>query len=181
MTVSTTVATPNLAQRTIQHVASLRPVAAVFRHTFHHVDRWVLGVLRGRTLSGVLAGVPNIMLTTTGAKSGSPRTVPLVGVPLDGDDIAIIGTRWGSQHDPGWSHNLTAHPRADMERDGEHVDVTARRVPPGDEYDAIMCRADEVYVGFAKYRRRITHREVPVFVLTRHDGRHERPDEASVD
>ena len=76
-----------------------------------------------------------------------------------------VGTRWGSQHDPGWSHNLTAHPRADMERDGEHVDVTARRVPPGDEYDAIMCRADEVYVGFAKYRRRITHREVPVFVL----------------
>ncbi len=167
MTASTTVGPPNIAQRAIQHVASLRPVAAMFRYTFHHVDRWALAVLRGRTLSGVLAGVPNIMLTTTGAKSGKPRTVPLVGVPVDGGDLAVIGTRWGSEHNPGWYHNLSKDPRAVMERDGERIDVTARRVTDSDEYDDIMRRADEVYIGFAKYRRRITRRDVPIFVLAR--------------
>ena len=63
----------NPVQRLIQHVASLRPVAFVFRHTLHHLDRALLPVLRGRTLSSVLAGVPNIMLTTTGARTGRCR------------------------------------------------------------------------------------------------------------
>jgi deazaflavin-dependent oxidoreductase (nitroreductase family) len=149
----------------IQRIASLRPVAAVFRHTFHHIDRWGLAALRGRTLSGVLAGVPNIMLTTTGAKSGKARTVPLVGVPLDAGAIAVIGTRWGSQHNPGWSYNLANDPRAVVERGGTRIEVAARRVEDPDEYDAIMRRADDVYVGFAKYRRRISRRTVPIFVL----------------
>ena len=162
-----TAATPNVLQRMIQHIASLRPVAAIFRHTFHHVDRVAVRVFGGRTLSGILAGVPNIMLTTTGARSGEPRTVPLVGVPLASGDLAIVGTRWGSQHDPGWSHNLTAEPHAVVERDGRRDAVTARRVTDRDEYDAILRRADEVYVGFAKYRRRISRRTVPVFLLTR--------------
>jgi deazaflavin-dependent oxidoreductase (nitroreductase family) len=163
--IATTVRTPNRVQRVMQHIASLRPVAAVFRHTFHHIDRWGLGLLRGRTLSSVLAGVPNILLTTTGAQTGRPRTVPLVGVPLDGGATALVGTRWGSEHNPGWSYNLMKEPRAVVERDGQRFDVVARRVVDGDEYAAIMRRADQVYVGFAKYRRRITRRDVPVFVL----------------
>ena len=167
MTATTTLTTPNRVQRMMQHIASLRPVAAVFRHTFHHVDRWGLGVLRGRTLSSVIAGVPNILLTTTGAKTGKQRTVPLVGVPVDGGRIAVVGTRWGSEHNPGWSYNLTEDPHAVVERDGRQIQVVARRVVDRDEYDAIMRRADEVYVGFPKYRRRITRRAVPVFVLER--------------
>ena len=165
MIASTTAPTPNLAQRLIQHVASMRPVAAVFRHTFHHIDRWTRGALRGRTLSGILAGVPNVMLTTTGAKSGKARTVPVVGVPVDGGAIAVVGTRWGSQHNPGWSYNLVANPHAVVERSGERIEVEARRVDDAEEYDTIMRRADEVYVGFAKYRRRVTRRSVPIFVL----------------
>ena len=165
MTATTNLTRPNHVQRMMQHIASLRPVAAVFRHTFHHIDRWGLGILRGRTLSSVIAGVPNIMLTTTGAKTGKLRTVPLVGVPVEGRRIAVVGTRWGSEHNPGWSYNLTEDPHAVVERDGERIEVVARRVLDRDEYDAIMCRADEVYVGFPKYRRRISRRAVPVFVL----------------
>jgi hypothetical protein len=96
----------------IQRIASLRPVAAVFRHTFHHIDRWGLAALRGRTLSGVLAGVPNIMLTTTGAKSGKARTVPLVGVPLDAGAIAVIGTGRASRSRPAASRTLTSTTRS---------------------------------------------------------------------
>jgi len=68
--------TANPVQRVMQWFASLRPVAFVFRHTFHLVDRALLRPLRGRTLSSVVAGIPNIMLTTTGARTGQRRTVP---------------------------------------------------------------------------------------------------------
>jgi deazaflavin-dependent oxidoreductase (nitroreductase family) len=156
---------PNLAQRIVQHVAALRPVAAVFRHSFHHVDRWCLGILGGRTLSGVLAGVPNVLLTTTGARSGEPRTVPLVGLSRSDGATAVVGTRWGSQHNPGWFYNLTKDPRAIIERGEARADVVARRVIDDGEYDEIMRQADAVYVGFAKYRRRISRRAVPIFVL----------------
>jgi deazaflavin-dependent oxidoreductase (nitroreductase family) len=155
----------NALQRIVQHVASWRPVAAVFRHTFHHVDRRLFRVLGGRGLSSVLGGVPEILLTTTGARSGQRRTVPLVGIDLPDGRVAVIGTRWGSQHEPGWSHNLTANPHADVERHGRHHTVVARRVPPGPEYDAIMDAADSIYIGFASYRPRITRRDIPIYVL----------------
>lgn len=155
---------PNTFQRGFQHVAAWRPVAFVFRHTAHHLDRVAVKVFRGRTLSGMLAGIPNIMLTTTGATSGQARTVPLVGLPVEGG-LAVIGTRFGSEHHPGWYHNLVKDPRAVVEVRGTRSDVVARRVPPGDEYERIMALADTVYVGYAEYRKRISGREIPIFVL----------------
>jgi deazaflavin-dependent oxidoreductase (nitroreductase family) len=154
----------NAVQRTMQRLASLRPVAFVFRHTFHHLDRVLLRVLGGRTLSSIIAGVPNILLTTTGARTGRARTVPVIGLPVDGG-LAIVGTRFGSPTNPGWYHNLSHDPHARVTRRDETTDVVARLVPDGAEYDAIMRVADSVYCGFPKYRRRITTRRVPVFVL----------------
>ncbi len=154
----------NVVQRIMQRVASTRPIAFIFRHTFHHVDRALYRLLGRRTLSGFVAGVPNIMLTTTGARSGQPRTVPLVGVPVN-DGVAIVGTRFGSPHQPGWYHNLLADPHAAMERDGTTTAVIARPVPDGAEYDSVMRAADAIYSGYPIYRRRITARRVPVFVL----------------
>jgi deazaflavin-dependent oxidoreductase (nitroreductase family) len=156
---------PNLLQPLVQHMASVRPVAAVFRHTFHHVDRWLYRPLGGRGLSSILGGVPEILLTTTGARSGQQRTVPLVGIELSDGTTAVIGTRWGSQHEPAWSHNLAANAHAEVESHGQRHAVVARRVLVGPEYESIMAAADEVYLGFARYRPRITAREVPVYVL----------------
>lgn len=155
---------PNSFQRSFQRFASLRPVAWMFRHTAHHLDRLAVQVAGGRTLSGMLAGIPNIMLTTTGARTGRPRTVPLVGLRVDGG-MAVVGTRFGSEHHPGWYHNLLHHPEATVEVRGTRTSVTARLVPPGDEYDRIMAIADSVYRGYATYRDRITDRQIPVFVL----------------
>ena len=94
-------AAPNRFQRMMQQMASLRPVAFVFRHTFHHVDKVAVRVLGGRTLSSVLGGVPNILLSTTGARSGKARTVPLLGVPIPNGAVAVIGTRFGHEMHPG--------------------------------------------------------------------------------
>ena len=118
-------AQPNVVQRAIQHAAAIRPVAAVFRHTFHHVDRWLLGPLGGRTLSSVLAGVPNILLTTTGARTGQARTVPLIGLIREDGATAVVGTRWGSQHEPAWAINLR-HDRAPC----SNTTATASTSPP---------------------------------------------------
>jgi deazaflavin-dependent oxidoreductase (nitroreductase family) len=112
-----------------------------------------------------LAGVPDVLLTTTGARSGEPRTVPLVGLSRSDGATAIVGTRWGSQHNPGWFYNLTKDPRAVVQCGEEQVEVVARRVVDDGEYDEIMRQADAVYVGFARYRRRISRRAVPIFVL----------------
>ena len=154
----------NAVQRFMQHFASLRPVASVFRHTFHHLDKALYRLMGRRTVSGIIAGVPNIMLTTTGARSGRLRTVPLVGLPVDGG-VAVIGTRWGSETNPGWSYNLDHDPQAWIEGDGTRTSVTARRVADGPEYETIFGGADRFYLGFPKYRRRITNRQVPMFVL----------------
>ena len=185
MTASTTVTTPNRVQRMMQHIASLRPVAAVFRHTFHHIDRWGLGI--SATAQQRHRRRAEHHAHHHRRQAGKQRTVPLVGVPVDGGRIAVVGTRWGSQHDPGWSYNLTADPRAVIERDGQHIEVMARRVLDRDEYDAIMRRADEVYVGFAKYRRRITRAPCRSSSWSASSPSpetswgDERPDEASVD
>jgi deazaflavin-dependent oxidoreductase (nitroreductase family) len=158
---------PNAAQRASQRLAALRPVAFVFRHTFHHVDAVWDKVFPGRTLSSIIAGLPNILLTTTGARTGRARTVPLIGLPADGG-IAVVGTRFGSQSHPGWYHNLLQEPRCVVAVGRTRIDATARLLPPGPEYDAVMATADTVYAGFAHYRRRITDRRIPVFVLTPH-------------
>lgn len=158
-------AAPNRFQRMMQQMASLRPVAFVFRHTFHHVDKVAVRVLGGRTLSSVLGGVPNILLTTTGARSGKARTVPLLGVPIPNGAVAVIGTRFGHEMHPGWYHNLIADPRGTVEVQGRRTEVIARDVPDGPEYDDLMRRADALYSGFAHYRRRISTRRIPILVL----------------
>ncbi|MGI9624154.1 MAG: nitroreductase family deazaflavin-dependent oxidoreductase, partial [Acidimicrobiales bacterium] len=56
------------------------------------------------TVPGLLAGLRVVMLTTTGAKSGEPRTMPLVGIPSDGD-LAVIGSNFGQGPTPGWVYN----------------------------------------------------------------------------
>ena len=155
----------NPVQRFIQGVASLRPVASVFRHTFHHLDKALYRLLGQRTVSGILAGVPNIMLTTTGAKTGRLRTVRVIGVPVDGS-VAVIGTRWGSETTPGWAYKPRSRSAGvDQARDGTRTSVTARRVAEGTEYVTILSDADRIYLGFPRYRGRITKRQVPVFVL----------------
>ena len=92
--------TPNAAQRAMWHVSSSRPGAWLFSRSMHHVDRLVLRLSHGqRTAAGITAGVPVLTVTTTGARTGQPRSTPLLGVPF-GSDIAIIGTRFGQPGTP---------------------------------------------------------------------------------
>ena len=155
---------PNRFQRLNQRLAATRFLAFVFRHSFPHIDRLAARHLRGRTVSAVIAGLPNILLTTTGVRSGRPRAVPLVAIPFE-TGVAVIATRFGAQSHPAWYHNLVADHHAIAEISGRRIPVVAEEIASGDTYDEIMRRADLVYAGFRSYRARITQRHIPVFLL----------------
>ena len=93
---------PNVIERTVRRVIATPPAAWLLARTIHRVDGATLRLSRGRTTaSALLSGLPIIQLTTIGARSGRPRTVPLVGIP-DGDRLILIASNWGQTKHPAW-------------------------------------------------------------------------------
>ena len=117
---------PSAAQVAMQHIAATRPGAWFFARTLHHIDRTLLRLSQGRvTLPGVVAGIPVLTVTTTGARTGERRTAPLLGVPA-GEDIAVIGTSFGQPRTPGWYHNMRADPKVEVTYQNKTVNAIAR-------------------------------------------------------
>lgn len=154
---------PNIVQRSIQVMASSKPGAWVLQRTMYRLDKPLMRLTKGRVGANVLSGLPMGLFTTTGAKSGEPRTMPLAFVPF-GDAVAVFGTNYGQKRTPGWVHNLLAHPQAVIEYRGARADVVAR-LAEGDEEAAAWQAAGAIYRGFPKYRERITGRTPRVFIL----------------
>jgi deazaflavin-dependent oxidoreductase (nitroreductase family) len=154
----------NAFQRLMQRIAATKPAAWVFQRTLYVVDRPLQRWTKGRiTVPGLVAGLPVVVLTTTGAKSGEPRTMPLVGIPLDGD-LAVIGSNYGQTRTPGWVFNLESDPHATVAWRDRRVDVVAR--PADDvEVERAFAAGGAMYPGFDAYRERAAHRRIRVFVL----------------
>ena len=104
------------------------------------------------------------MLTTTGAKSGRRRTLPVLGVPHDGR-LVVIASNYGQYRNPAWYHNLRANPRARIAFEGAERDVVARELT-GEERERWYARGIDIYPGWTHYRRRAAHRRIPVVELT---------------
>ena len=155
----------NVLRKGMQHVAASRPGAWLFKRTLHPIDKVLFKLTGGRiTVPGLVAGLPVIMVTTKGAKSGKQRTMPLLGIPMDGD-VAIIGSNFGQKGTPGWVYNLEADPAATIGYRGTTVEVAARSADEA-EVDAAFAEAAKVYPGYAKYRDRAGERRIRVFVLS---------------
>jgi deazaflavin-dependent oxidoreductase (nitroreductase family) len=158
------VTSANPVQRVVQKVAASSPGSWVFQRTLYPVDKALFRATKGRlTVPGILAGLPVILLTTTGARTGKQRTMPLVGVPV-GDELAVIGSNYGQQSTPGWVHNLRATPEATVTYGADTVEVTARRATE-EEADQAFEAGAAFYGGFAEYRERASHRTIEVYVL----------------
>jgi deazaflavin-dependent oxidoreductase (nitroreductase family) len=156
---------PNAAQRAMWVVSSSRPGSWLFARSLHHVDKALLSATKGRlTAAGLLGGIPVLTITTTGARSGARRTVPLLGLPY-GDDIAVIGTRFAQPGTPGWYYNLRANPTAEVTYREKTVRAAAREAGD-DERAAIWDRARSIYAGYEAYARRITARKIRIMVLS---------------
>jgi len=155
---------PNALQRVMQQFASSRLGAWLFSKTLYPVDRVLFRASGGRlTVPGLMAGVPAIILSTTGARTDQTRTMPLLGIPF-GEDLAIIGSNYGQEATPGWVYNLAADPSATVGYRDRTVVVTARRAGE-DETDRAFDLAAGVYSGYAEYRTRTDHRVIQVFIL----------------
>src|SRR5262245_54344996 len=113
-----------------------------------------------------LANRPLLLLTTTGAKSGRTITRP-VAYTTDGDRLVVIASFGGGPKNPGWYHNLVAHPEATVEVGSERFQVRAR-VTTGEERQRLYNRQAEQIPAFAEYQKKTT-RQIPVIVLTRLD------------
>ena len=154
----------NALQKVLRLFGASGPGSWLFARILHRIDRPVHRLTRGRyTFASLLSGIPVVMLTTTGAKSGQPRTVPVLGIPTQGT-VAIIASNFGQSRHPSWYHNLRAHPYAEVVVDGAHRRVRAVEVD-GERRAEIWNEGLRVYPGFRQYERRAPHRRISVFVL----------------
>lgn len=121
----------------------------------------------GGVVGGDFAGVPLLLLTTTGARSGEPRTMPMAYL-ADGGRLVVFAANGGRPHHPGWYHNLLADPRARAEVGTEAYAVVAADAE-GAERERLWAAQLEVTPYFAGFQERAGRRRIPVVVLTRED------------
>ncbi len=121
----------------------------------------VYRLTRGRLL-GRVGRAPVLLLTTTGRRSGQPRTTPVLYL-ADGERLIVIGSNAGNERPPAWALNLESHPDGEVQVRGRRAKVRAR-IAEGQERDELWRRMNEQYAGFDDYRGR-TQREINVFVL----------------
>jgi deazaflavin-dependent oxidoreductase (nitroreductase family) len=105
-----------------------------------------------------------LLLTTTGAKSGLPRTTPL-NYSLDGDRIVVIASKAASPAHPDWYHNLVANPQATIEIGTEKFPVRAK-IAAGDERERLFNAQAALMPFFAEYQQQTT-RQIPVIIFER--------------
>jgi deazaflavin-dependent oxidoreductase (nitroreductase family) len=130
----------------------------------HHLDRRVYRLTRGRhTLANLVSGLPVVMLTTTGARTGRPRTVPVLGLPAAGG-VAVAAANFGQDAHPGWYYNLRAHPFATIAVSGAPQHVRAVEAD-GERRAEIVRDGLRIYPGWTQYERRAANRRIAVFVL----------------
>jgi deazaflavin-dependent oxidoreductase (nitroreductase family) len=118
------------------------------------------GGTQGTTLLDT--GLPVVVVTNVGAKSGKVRKTPLMRVEHDGK-YAAVGSKGGAPEDPLWVANLRANPRVEVQDGTEKWEMVAREVTGG-ERDAWWERSVAAYPPYAEYQVK-TDRLIPVFVL----------------
>lgn len=118
---------------------------------------------RGRVL-GSVAGMPVLLLTTTGRRSRKPRTTPLTFF-RHGDELVVIGSNGGADRAPDWLLNLREHPRAVVTIGDARLPVTAATAAP-EQRERLWPWITATHAGYAAYQERTT-RQIPVVLLTR--------------
>jgi deazaflavin-dependent oxidoreductase (nitroreductase family) len=122
---------------------------------------------KGEILEGPLAGSRLLLLTTTGAKSGQPRTAPL-GYTRDGDRYVVVGSNSGGPEQSTWYGNVKANPNVSVEVGTDRFQARAR-VTEGDERRRLLDAHIVAIPQFGIYEK-MTERVLPVVVIERVDS-----------
>lgn len=105
-----------------------------------------------------------LLLTTTGARTGQPRTTPMMFIRDDGH-LYVVASNAGAPRHPDWFHNLVAHPTVTVEIEGETYEATAN-VPEGTDREQLFDSIADRYPFFRDHQSAITRR-IPVVELVR--------------
>jgi deazaflavin-dependent oxidoreductase (nitroreductase family) len=132
------------------------------------VHRGVLWVSRGR-LGRRIGGMAVLELTTTGRRSGRPRTVMLTSPVHVGDALVVVASRGGDDHHPAWFLNLRDHPEVQVALASEPKRPMRARVAGAEERAALWPRVVSAYGGYGNYQAK-TDREIPLVLLEPADG-----------
>jgi deazaflavin-dependent oxidoreductase (nitroreductase family) len=120
------------------------------------------GGTKGTTLRDT--GLPVIIVTHIGNKTGAIRKTPLMRVK-DGDGYVLVGSQGGAPDDPAWVHNLRANPRVELRDETVVRPMHVREVKDRTERDRLWGLAVAAFPPYAEYQAKTT-RQIPVFVAT---------------
>lgn len=163
-----TIKNSNPFQVVVKRIAGSSPGAWFFARTLHHLDAISLRLSAGRmNMTSLFTGIPLVIVTTTGAKTGLPRTVPLVCIhdECNPGSFALIASNWGQEHYPAWYFNLKANPCATCSIGTQTRQYFAHEAT-GEEYARFWQCAADAYIGYPLYRQRIHGRNIPIMVMT---------------
>ncbi len=118
--------------------------------------------LTGGVIGGSIGGRPILLLTTTGRKTGQPRTTPLQYLE-DGENVVVIASNGGNPRHPVWWLNLEKNPQAEVQLKNQTKRVKAEAAK-GEERERLWRAAVEAYSGYEGYQK-TAEREIPVVVL----------------
>jgi deazaflavin-dependent oxidoreductase (nitroreductase family) len=144
----------------LDHLFQTRWGTWVAIHVGQRIDPFLIRATRGRIRISFTA--PTILLTHTGARSGTRRTTPLLYF-TEGDKVVLIASKGGAPENPAWYHNVKAHPEVEASSDGRPERYVAREAE-GDERERLWKLATKLYSGYEDYQAR-TNRRIPVIVL----------------
>ena len=116
----------------------------------------------GGAEANLLRGVPIIVLTTVGAKSGALRKTALMRVEHDGR-YAVVASKGGAPDEPAWGNNMRKHPHVELQDGADKRDYLARELS-GDERTEWWGYATDVWPDYDKYQAK-TDRQIAIFVL----------------
>ena len=118
------------------------------------------GGTRGTTLLD--SGLPCIIVTHKGNKSGGIRKIPLMRVEVDGNYV-LIGSMGGQPKNPSWVYNLRAHPDVEIRDKTEVMSMRVREVTDAAERDRLWQASAQAYPPYDEYQAK-TSRKIPVFL-----------------
>ena len=119
--------------------------------------------LTGGRIGSRFGKVENVLLTTTGRRSGAKRTTPLSVLPM-GSELVLVASNGGAQRDPDWFLNLTADPSVVVQRGAHRLAMHARPATAAERAE-LWPKVTSLYQGYATYQTR-TEREIPLVVCT---------------
>jgi deazaflavin-dependent oxidoreductase (nitroreductase family) len=129
---------------------------------FIGAHRRILAGSRGR-IFGRMGGHPLLVLTTTGQRTGQPRSTPVIGI-RDGGNWLVVASNGGAATQPLWLRNIAASPQVTV-RHGKRAELFHGRILPGPEHAEWWPKLVKAYPPYARMQAK-TDRELPVILLT---------------